>query len=367
MIVPAKKIKVLIAAGGTGGHVFPGIAVAEEVRALDPAAQITFAGTERGLEATILPRRGWRLLLLSSRSIKDRGALGKAIACAALPLHVLHAMALIIAEKPSVLVSIGGYAAGPLAIAAWIARVPVAVVEPNAVPGMTNRIIGRLARRVFVSHGEAARWFGAGKAVVAGTPIRREVAATQPAQGRGERRTVFVFGGSQGARRLNEAMVAALRPLGELGKRMRVIHQTGGSAEPAEISRAYAEAGVEAEVFQFTDRIWDCYSKADIVVARSGANTIAELAALGLPSILVPYPYAADDHQRANAMSLVRAGAAAMIMDSECTGERLAREIAGIVSAPGRLDAMAAAAKGAGRPMAARAIAEECLRMAGRG
>ncbi len=361
---PAKRLYALIAAGGTGGHIFPGVAIAEELRAREPQARIAFAGTERGLETKILPRLGWPLKLFASRSIKDQRGILRLIAWARVPFSVLRALLAMAADRPGILISIGGYAAGPLCVAAWALRVPVALVEPNAIPGMTNRLLSRFARRVFVAFLEAERRFPAGKALLTGVPIRRQVLETRRAEPSKEKATVFVFGGSQGARRLNQAMVAALPGLEALRTRLRIVHQTGEADDRAAIEAAYAQAGFEAEAFAFTERIWECFARADVVVSRSGANAVAELAALGIPSILVPYPYAADDHQRANAESLARAGAAEVIPDAQCDGPRLAQALSAMLNDPVKLTAMRVAAASAGRPGAAMRIAEECLALA---
>ncbi|MFA4875295.1 MAG: undecaprenyldiphospho-muramoylpentapeptide beta-N-acetylglucosaminyltransferase [bacterium] len=362
-----EKLRVLVAAGGTGGHVFPGVAVAEELKAASPGAQIMFAGTSRGLEAKILPQEGWPLILMGSSSIKDRKGIAKLAAWARLPFSIARAMLILVAEKPHVLVSIGGYAAGPLSVAAWIMRIPVLLVEPNAIPGMTNLKLGRFARRVCVAFDEAARRFEPGKALLTGVPVRRKVLEVRAASPEGLGRTsIFLFGGSQGAVHLNRAMMDALPHLKDLRGRMRVIHQTGTNDDTGAIADAYGAAGIDAKVFAFTDRIWECYAEANIVIGRSGANTVAEVAALGLPSILVPYPYAADDHQRANAEWLARLGGAAMILNGECNGERLASELRMMIADGGKMDEMATMAAKAGRPDAAKRIAQECMRLAGR-
>lgn len=357
-------IKVLIAAGGTGGHLFPGIAIAEEIRRAHPDARITFAGTERGFEAALLPRMGWPVILIGSRSIKDRKGAARIAAWARLPFSVAHALAILIKDRPALLVCIGGYAAGPLALASWLLRVPFAIVEPNAIAGFTNRILGRLARRAFVAFDEAAPYFPKGKAVLSGNPVRSEVLAVRSGgMVRRDRLNIFVFGGSQGALKLNRAMTDAMKLLGGTGERIRVMHQTGSNDDPKAIEGAYADAGVEAKVFAFSDRIWECYADADLVISRAGATTIAELAALEIPSLLVPYPYAADDHQRANAGGIARLGGAVMIDDAECTGERLAEEIRGFALHPERLLAMRGALAKAGRPEAARVIVEESWKL----
>lgn len=363
MAVSTNRLHALIVAGGTGGHIFPGIAIAEELRALSPNARIVFAGTERGLETRILPRLGWPLMLFGSSSIKDRKGIARMLAWARVPFSIARAFLVLAAHRPSVLISIGGYAAGPLVVAAWLLRVPVALVEPNAIPGMTNRLLGRFAKRVFIAFEQAKQSFPEEKIVLSGVPIRREVLGLRKDASAQGKITVFVFGGSQGARRLNQAMVDAVPTLATMASRLRIIHQTGEHDDRLAIERSYAAAGIESEVFAFTDRIWESFARADIVVARAGANTVAELSVLGLPSILVPYPFAADDHQRANAEGLVKAGAAAMLLDADCTGERLARELVELIGNDQRRKEMASAAAAVARPQAAADIAASCLEL----
>lgn len=355
-----RDIRVLIAAGGTGGHVFPGIAIAEEMRRLHPEVRLCFAGTERGIEAQVLSPLGWPLVLMRSQSIKDRRGIGRWLAFARLPFSVLAGLRILWSERPRLLICVGGYAAGPLAIAAWLSRVPFVIVEPNAIAGFTNRRLGRRAKRVFVAFEEARPSFPPERVIVSGNPVRKEVLSTRrPDAPIAGEITFFVFGGSQGARTLNRAMVAALPSLSEVKGGLRVLHQTGNNDDPGAIARAYQDAGIEAKVFPFTERIWECYREADVVVARAGATTVAELLALGLPSILVPYPYAADDHQRANALGLTRTGGAVLIADADLTGERLAKEIRSFIDRPSRVEAMRAALKKAGRTDAAKVIVEE--------
>lgn len=356
--------KVLIAAGGTGGHVFPGVAIAEEIARLHPEAVVAFAGTARGLEARIVPQLGWPVILMRSDSIKDRSGAARILAWARLPLSVVQALGVLRRERPQLIISIGGYAAGPLSVAGWLQGVPFVIVEPNAIAGLTHRILGRLARRAFIAFEEAAPFFAKQKTILSGNPVRQTVVGARREGARaGAKALVFVFGGSQGARRLNQAMVEAMAGLTPWRSKIRILHQTGASDDAKDIEKAYARAGVEAEVFAFTERIWECYREADLVIARAGATTVAELSVLGIPSILVPYPHAADDHQRANAQGMVRRGGAIMVDDAECTGTRIARELAGVIEAPHRLEKMRRALAGMGRPNAARVIVEECWKV----
>jgi len=359
-----KETKIIIAAGGTGGHVFPGIAIAEEIKKSHPEARIMFVGTERGLEAKVLPKLGWQLILVGSTSIKDRKGLRKILALLRVPFSILHAMVILLSEQPKLVISIGGYAAGPISLAAWIIRVPFVLLEPNAIAGFTNRLLGRFTKRAFVALEEARSYFPKGKAYLSGNPVRGEVLAVKrPDFSVKDEITIFVFGGSQGARRINQAMAGAVGFLASKKGKIKILHQTGTRDDSSSIEKVYKDANIEAKVFAFSDRIWEYYASADLVVARAGAISIAELSALALPAILVPYPYAADDHQHANAKSIVSSGGAVMIEDSECTGERLANEIETFVDRPQLLVAMHAALEKIGKPDAAKTIVDESWKL----
>ena len=354
--------KLLIAAGGTGGHLFPGIAIADEIAAIDATLSIAFAGTARGLEATICPKRGMRLILMKSSSIKDRRGLSRLMAWIRLPLSLVSAIGILLRERPAAIVCIGGYAAGPLAIAAFLLCIPFVIVEPNAVAGFTNRMIGRFCKRAFIQFEEAEKYFPKGKSILSGNPVRKEVAAlAAESEPHGEKLTIFAFGGSQGARRINQAMVDAIRMMNGAATKISVIHQTGISDDPAAIEANYRAAGVEANVFPFTDRIWECYAKADLVVARSGATTCAELMMLAKPSILVPYPFAADDHQSANAKGVERKGGAMVISDAELNGEKLARALSDFIASPTKLDQMRQSLLAGVKKNAAKLVAQELI------
>jgi UDP-N-acetylglucosamine--N-acetylmuramyl-(pentapeptide) pyrophosphoryl-undecaprenol N-acetylglucosamine transferase len=357
------NLTVMVVAGGTGGHIFPGVAVAEEIKRLHPEARIVFAGTERGIESKILPELGWPLVMMKSASIKDRGFAGRMLAWVKMPISVVVAMSVLLAQKPALLIGIGGYAAGPLSVAAWILGVPMTIVEPNSVAGLTNRLIGKFATKVFISFDEAAKWFKPSKTLLTGTPVRKEVIALREKKSEDGKTTILVLGGSQGASSLNRAMSGAAVTLAKSAREICVLHHAGGYGEEEAIRKAYTRAGVEAEVIPFMKDVWECYSKSDLVISRAGAATLAELSVIGRPAILVPYPYAADDHQRINAESLVRAGGALLISDAECTGEKLGNEICRIVNEAGVLDSMGASMRAAGHPDAAEVVARESLKL----
>jgi len=262
---------------------------------------------------------------------------------------------------PDLIFSIGGYASGPTVLVGWARRVPCVLLEPNAIPGLTNRLLGRFARRVCVGFPIAARFFPAQKAVCTGNPVRW---SATPEQALPRRQiaafSLLVFGGSAGARHLNQMVPQALALLTQQGVRLSIVHQTG-KADYATVSATYEQLGVHATVVPFIHNMQEVYAAADMVICRAGATTLAELTVLGKPAILIPYPYAVDDHQRANAEVLVQAGAALMILDAKLTPERLRQEIAGLVADRARLAAMAQASATLGRPDATGAVVCECL------
>src|SRR6266404_4628947 len=300
----------MIAGGGTGGHLFPGIAVAEAARRRDPDGAILFVGSERGLEARVVPSAGFVLEALPTTPLRGRGARDRVRAIAGLAAGVGRARGVIRRFAPDAIVGLGGYASAPAVIAGRLAATPIVLLEQNARPGLTTRLLARFADRVCVSFPESAAAFAAGKAVVTGNPVRwraadgavasSSVASPETTAG-GRGLALLIFGGSAGARTLNLAGPALAAALADVPG-LSIVHQTGAEAE-ASVRAAYAAVGIRADVRPFIADMGAAYAAADVVVCRAGATTIAELAALGKPAILVPYPYAADDHQRANAES----------------------------------------------------------------
>ncbi len=367
-----RTLRLLIASGGTGGHVFPGLALAERARQKQ-GAEVLFVGGTQGLEQEVVPRYGFPLKTLPARGLRGQNWAGRLRALWAAGQSIKKARGIIREFCPDLIVGIGGYASGPTVLAGWWEGVPCVLLEPNAKPGLTNRLLGHLAQRICVGFPETLSSFPPHKARYTGNPVRPSLcsqALKQQKSGEGPFYfrtppppwTLFVLGGSAGAHRLNLALPAALPYLKDLLPQMRVVHQTG-SKEWAEVAKAYRQAGVEAEVNPFINDIGAVYSQAHLAVCRAGAITLAEIAVMGLPAILVPYPYATDDHQRANAEVLVRAGAAVMILDRELSGERLAQEIRFLIANPQRLPAMARAARSLGRPQATEEVLEESVRV----
>jgi len=355
---------IIIAASGTGGHVFPGIAIAEALMQRVSHVRVLFAGTKQGPEAEILARGGWQLACIGDTSIHSGGFMNRLRTYGSVPLAILRCRRLIHREHPDVVLGIGGFTAGPMLLAASCAGVPTALVEPNAIAGRTNLKLARFARKVFVGFDRTATQFPRAKAVVTGNPVRGVLAHVARKNYDGTRPlTVLCYGGSQGAKRLNELMIEAVKMLEGYETRLRFIHQVGNYTPVEEIAEVYRYGGFESEVFKFSDRMADLYAEADVALARAGAGTVAELIAVRLPAVLVPFPYAVDDHQTANAEEMVRLGGALMSQECALTGEALATMLKDFVEHPARLNAMSAALARSAHGDAADRIAEECLKM----
>ncbi len=358
-MAPSPK-RILVAAGGTGGHVFPGLALADELRARY-ACEVVFVGTPRGIENKVVPQHGYRLELLQVEPMKG-GGVSRALRGGTIAAwQSLRAIGLVARERPSAFVSIGGYAAGPIGVASIAAFVPLALVEPNGHPGLTNRLLAPFADRVFVAWPHLKSLGREGRARVDGVPLRSAFGPRPVPKRAGLR--VLVLGGSQGARSLNERMPEAVGRLGLMRNELSVVHQCGKNAEAVE--EAYRKAGFsQVEVVPFIDDVASAIAAADLVVGRAGAVSVAEICAIGRPSILIPFPHAADDHQAANALALQEAGGAICIREEAADPVRLAVELERLLADHDRLRAMGNAARDAGRPDAAKVIAGEIARLA---
>ena len=349
-----KPTTILVAAGGTGGHLFPGIAVADELRARDPETKVIFVGTPKGLESRLVPRAGYALEMLPILPLNGVGPLRLAKGLLALPWAMAKAVALVAGHRPRAVLGVGGYAGGPTVLAAAVLGINTVILEPNAKPGFTNRVLRPFVRKAACSYEEARREFGE-KGVVTGNPVRGGF-ANLPRKEHAPPHTLLVFGGSQGSKIINDAVVAALPHLPG-ADRLRIVHQTGVAMRES-IAAAYAKAGREAEVVEFLDDMERRFAEADLIVSRSGATTCAELTAAGKAAVLIPFAKAADDHQRSNAVALESAGAARMIEEKDFTGERLAETVTNILGDPGRLAAMEDASRAVARPDAAARVAD---------
>jgi UDP-N-acetylglucosamine--N-acetylmuramyl-(pentapeptide) pyrophosphoryl-undecaprenol N-acetylglucosamine transferase len=353
----------LFAGGGTGGHLYPGIAVARELQRRLPSARIAFAGTARGLEARVVPREGFALDVLRSTGLKGRSRWARLQGLTVVPLSLADSWRILSRRRPDVVIGVGGYSSGPVVLAAAIRGLPTLVLEQNALPGLTNRLLARWVRAAAVAYPEALPAFR-GKGFLAGNPVRPEFFAPgRPPRVAGAFR-LLILGGSQGAHAINTAVIAAAPGLFARVAGLTLVHQTG-ERDLADARAAYARAGVAVRAEAFLDPVADEMKAADVVVGRAGATTLAELAAAGTPAVLVPLPTAADDHQRRNAEAVERAGAARLLLQAELTPARLVDEVAGLAADPVRLTGMSEAMRTLARPDAAAAIADRVLALAG--
>jgi UDP-N-acetylglucosamine--N-acetylmuramyl-(pentapeptide) pyrophosphoryl-undecaprenol N-acetylglucosamine transferase len=358
--------RLLIAGGGTGGHIYPGVAIAEEVRRRNPDAKVVFVGTARGLENRILPPLGYPLERVTASRLKGGNLLQKMLGLLRLPGAMWQSWRLLRRHRPEVVIGVGGYASGPALLAAWLTGRRTAIQEQNAAPGLTNRWLGRVVRKVFVGFAAAAARFPARKVVVTGNPLRHalsaRLAAVRPAEVAAETFSVLVFGGSQGARFLNERVPPVLAALARANraKRIIVMHQTGESDLAATEARyqALADSGLSVDVKPFIHDMPNAYAHADIAVCRAGALTLAELAAVGLPALLVPFPHAADNHQEANARVLEKAGAAKVMTQSGWSDDEALAFLSELLTHPERRQTMRDHAAALGQRDAARLIVD---------
>ncbi len=332
-------MRVLIAAGGTGGHIYPGIAVAKEILRRSPESKVRFVGTAHGLENKLVPQAGFELSLIDSAGLKNVGSIARARGLLVLPKSFWAARRLIRAFQPDVVIGAGGYGSGPVVLTAALLKVPTLVMESNALPGWTNRVLARFVDQAAVSF------------------VRREFFEIPARVRRPGQFSILVFGGSQGARAISEAMIAALPLLKKLKDELQLIHQTG-EADFAKVSSRYAESvwRERATVRKYIENMVEAFAAVDLVICRAGATTTAELIAAGKASIMIPFPLAADDHQRKNAEALEAVGAGKMILQQDLSAERLAEEIATLVNEPEKITAMEQAARKLARGDAAAAV-----------
>jgi UDP-N-acetylglucosamine--N-acetylmuramyl-(pentapeptide) pyrophosphoryl-undecaprenol N-acetylglucosamine transferase len=375
-------LSLLIAGGGTGGHLYPGIAVAREIKSRIPDADVTFVGTAAGLEARVVPREGYALDVIRSAGLKGKSLLAVARGIALLPLSAADAWRVITHRRPSVVVGVGGYSSGPLVLLAALRGIPTLLMEQNATPGFTNRLLAPVVDVAAVTFQESVKVFGR-KAVVSGNPVRPEFLEDQEAQehdaGIASRITdhgesvvsppraarVLIFGGSQGAHAINVAMVAAATRLAAAAPGVALTHQTG-ERDLEMVRDGYRRAGLQARVEPFLFSMEREMKSADLVICRAGATTLAELTAAGKASILVPLPTATDDHQRNNARVLAMQGAARIIEQQELIGDRIADEIIALAEDPAARRIMERAARQMARPDAAKVIVDRIIAMAER-
>ena len=354
-------MNVVIAAGGTGGHVYPALALAEEFCRQAPNTSVTFVGTGRAIERTMLSETKWKVEALRVQGVVGRGVRSSLTALLLLPGAIRQSIAFLRASRADLVIGTGGYTSPPVVLAAFWLGVTRALVEPNAVPGLANRALGPLVHRIFVSFELAVRYFRRNKVMVAGTPLRKAFLASPPSIGSGQIKTVLVCGGSQGAKALNSVVVEAVQS-SSLIRGVHLIHQTG-ERDFERVVEAYRDQGVKVDVTAFVQDVAQALRQADLVIARCGAATLAEIAACGKPSILIPFPHATHDHQEVNARIVEQAGAGVVLLQPGLTGARLAQELEALLHHPDRVRSMAERSLRLRRTDAAETMVNECRRL----
>jgi UDP-N-acetylglucosamine--N-acetylmuramyl-(pentapeptide) pyrophosphoryl-undecaprenol N-acetylglucosamine transferase len=361
-------MKLVIAGGGTGGHLFPGIAVAEEFLARNNDNEVLFVGTERGIEARVVPAAGYRLELVSAAGIRGKGILSQ-IKGALMILYGYSQSRIILKEfRPDLVLGVGGYASLPIVLASRGMLIPRFIHEQNAIPGMTNKLLARFADKVFITLEESAKYFPKEKAFLTGNPLRRQilaqaaqVVAGEPRSGGKGRFRLLIIGGSQGARAINLAMMAAIPFLERIKDKLEIVHQTG-TKDAEEVAEAYRRHGFDGAALPFIDDMARAYQRADLVICRAGATTIAEVTATGKACIFIPFPHAVDDHQRRNAEALLKKQACFMLLEVELSGERLAGMISELINDQDTLRRTGRLAFSMARLDAARIIVDEMIK-----
>ena len=366
-------MRVVIAGGGTGGHLYPGVAVAREFLArqqpggIGEIVEISFAGTAKGIEARVVPREGFALDVIRSGGLKGKSLADFARGALLVPIGLVDAWDIVSRRRPDIVIGVGGYSSGPVVLVAALRGVPTMLLEQNAVPGLTNRLLARVVRAAAVTFESTQKFFGA-KAFVSGNPVRPEFFAPV---GPSEETTsdvdasaakVLVFGGSQGAHAINVAMVEAAAELAGGRSRLRLTHQTG-ERDVEMVCDAYRQAGLQADVEPFLYDMGRRLGQADVVVCRAGATTLAEITAAGKAAILVPLPTATDDHQRRNAEALAASGAAEVLLQRDLTGHALAERVLALAADRGRRERLAARARSLAKPDAARLIVDRAMEL----
>jgi UDP-N-acetylglucosamine--N-acetylmuramyl-(pentapeptide) pyrophosphoryl-undecaprenol N-acetylglucosamine transferase len=325
-------MRVIIAGGGTGGHLFPGLAIAEELKRREKTTEIIFAGTEYGLEAKVVPKEGYPIKFLRAEGMAGVSITKRMKAIAQMPLSIKDSYKIINSVKPHIMIGVGGYASGAIMFTAALMSIPTMILEQNCIPGLTNRILGKFVRAICITYQESIPFFPKAKTFLTGNPVRTHILKGNREFGyklfslEKDLFTIFVFGGSLGAKSVNMAVIDSLGFIQDLKDRIQFLHQTG-QRDFENVRNAYRTLGFKGTVTPFVYQMGEAYAVSDIVISRAGATTLSELTALGKPAVLIPYPYAAGHHQELNARKLLEMGAAKIILDSELSGKYLAENI----------------------------------------
>jgi len=354
--------RVVIAGGGTGGHLYPGIALAKALKKHDEKMNITFVGTRQGIESKVLPREGFPLKTINSGGLLGKKGMNRLFSLVKIPVAILQSLTWLIGEKPNLVVGVGGYVSGPLVFSAWILRIPILIHEQNSIPGATNKLLGKIADKIAVSFEESLKFFPAEKTIATGNLIREELSVSRPETLPAGKFNVLVLGGSLGAHSINVGMVEAVEVLAQKKDRIHIIHQTG-EADCEWVKSQYAQKGISASVHPFIHDMAEQYRKAGLIICRAGATTLAEITALGKMAVLVPYPHATHNHQEHNARILESAKAALMILDKDVSGERLAEAITSAMEQPEKRSVMENNCYALGKRDATQKVLRLCLEL----
>ncbi len=366
--IPFRPLRIVIAGGGTGGHLFPGIAAAQEFEARNADSRVIFISTGNPLEKSVLSKTGYPLQTITVIPLKGRGLWNQLKSIATIPKGILQANRILKHFNPDLTIGLGSYSAGPVVVAAWLRRIPIVIHEQNILPGITNRILSRFANRIYISFENTKSKLDLRKIRWTGNPVRRDLleysdrhAQMEGAKADNRLFTILIIGGSQGAHRINLAVIEALDHLKDKDH-LHFIHQTG-EADEWQVKEAYHRNQIRSTAQSFFDNMAELYSRADLLICRAGATTVAEITALGKAAIFIPFPYAADDHQMLNAGSLSDQGAAETIIEKDLTGQILSEKISFYAAHKQALDDMAARARRFGKPDAAKNIVDDCYRL----
>ncbi len=360
----SKALRIVIAGGGTGGHLFPGLAIAQEFMSRNENNTVIFISTGNPLERSVLSQTDFKLETVTAEGIKGRGLWGQAKSAFKVPKGIFEALRILRGYRPDLAVGLGSYSAGPVVVGAWLLGVKIVLHEQNILPGITNRILARFANRIYLSFDDTKSRFDPHKIRLTGNPVRRELLNNRNGDSVANGATKFcvlIIGGSQGAHSINTAVVEALGHLSQK-QGLYFIHQTG-SADEHMVTEAYRQKNIPAKVQSFFKDMGPLYKQADLIMCRAGATTVAEVTAMGKAVIFIPFPFAADDHQTLNAATLVRQGAAEMIEEKDLTAGTLAQKIAYYAAHPETLEAMAIKAGQLGHPDAAKSIVDDCYKL----
>jgi UDP-N-acetylglucosamine--N-acetylmuramyl-(pentapeptide) pyrophosphoryl-undecaprenol N-acetylglucosamine transferase len=354
-------MNIVIAGGGTGGHVFPALAVARELTRHMPGTRITFIGTARGIEARIIPKEGFDIKFIKSEGLVGKSILKTIGAALRIPWSILDAYRILKGIRPELVCGVGGYSSGPVVLCAKVMGIPTIILEQNTLPGLTNKILSRFVDSIAVTYHESIKYFPQEKTCLTGNPVREEILHGERERGcntfslERDRFTIFVFGGSLGARRINSAVAESLVHLNPLKDKVQFLHQTGDK-DSEEMKKTYHAHGFKGTVLPFTHEMADAYAVADLIISRAGATTLSEITACGKAAVLVPYPYAAGNHQETNARKLWDIGAAQLILDKDLNGKTLAEMIRYLIEDPEAISEMERTCKSLGSTDATKKI-----------